>query len=72
MVIAQLVQARSTSTSRTRISASTVVLAVMVNAQLALLANIGMATEQISAFGAALVQLGIARQVLAKYMRNNN
>ena len=42
----------------------------MANAQLAPLASTGTATEQISASGVVRVQLGIARQVPAKFTRN--
>jgi hypothetical protein len=51
-------------------SASSAVQAVMGNVQLAPLANIATATEQISASGVVRVQLGIAQQVRAKFTRN--
>lgn len=51
-------------------SASSAVQAVMGNVQLALLANIATATEQISASGVVRVQLGIAQQVRVKFTRN--
>jgi len=63
-------QARSTSISKTKRSASSAVQAVMANVQRAPLANIATATEQISASGVVLVQQDIAQQVPVKFTRN--
>ena len=43
----------------------------MVNVQLAPLVNIATDTEQISASGVVLVQLGIAQLALARYTKND-